>query len=199
MAFSLPSFNAAVASAQTSGVPLQRLQANIDFNDVKSTLATKAMVQAPFEQFAAESAMARDALQQMAMSQRQTEALDAAMEIEQFRADRAKKEALINNLLGGGQSGRSSGSNMLSPLEKQIQYRRLLTELNRHDEEQIGIFNPDLGVRTAVGYTPGGVTLKGTEIPAGTAPKVEATPQAQPTPVSSLTELLKQKLNPAKN
>ena len=199
MAFSLPSFNAAVASAQTSGVPLQRLQSNIDFKDVKSTLGTQAMVQAPFAQFAAESAMARDALQQMAMSQRQTEALDAAMEIEQFRADRAKREALISNLLGGGQSGRSSGSNMLSPLEKQLQYRRLLTELNRHDEEQIGIFNPDLGVRTAVGYTPGGVTLKGTDIPAGTAPKVEATPQAQPTPVSSLTELLKQKLNPAKN
>ena len=104
----------------------------------------------------------------------------------------------MSNLLGGGQSGKSSGSNMLSPLEKQLQYRRMLTELNRHDEELIGIFNPDLGVRTAVGYTPGGVTLKGTDMPAGTAPKVEATPQAQPTPVSSLTELLKQKLNPGK-
>ena len=196
MAFSLPSFNAAVASAQTSGVPLQRLQSNIDFKDVKSTLGTEAMVQVPFEQFAAESAMARDALQQMAMSRRQTEALDAAMEIEQFRADRAKKEALMSNLLGGGQSGRSSGSNMLSPLEKQLQYRRLLTELNRHDEEQIGIFNPDLGVRTAVGYTPGGVTLKGTDMPAGTAPKVEATPQAQASSLNAVTAELRKALYP---
>ena len=196
MAFSLPSFNAAVASAQTSGVPLQRLQANIDFKDVKSTLGTQAMVQVPFEQFAAESAMARDALQQMAMSQRQTEALDAAMEIEQFRADRAKKEALISNLLGGGQSGRSSGSNMLSPLEKQLQYRRLLTELDRHDKEEIGIFDPDLGVRTAVGYSPGGEILKGTQLPAGTAPKVEVTPQAQATSLNAVTAELRKALYP---
>ena len=196
MAFSLPSFNAAVASAQTSGVPLQRLQANIDFKDVKSTLGTQAMVQVPFEQFAAESAMARDALQQMAMSQRQTEALDAAMEIEQFRADRAKKEALISNLLGGGQSGRSSGSNMLSPLEKQLQYRRLLTELDRHDKEEIGIFDPDLGVRTAVGYSPGGEILKGTQLPAGTAPKVEVTPQAQATALNAVTAELRKALYP---
>ena len=196
MAFSLPSFNAAVASAQTSGLPLQRLQSNIDFKDVKSTLGTQAMVQVPFEQFAAESAMARDALQQMAMSQRQTEALDAAMEIEQFRADRAKKEALISNLLGGGQSGRSSGSNMLSPLEKQLQYRRLLTELDRHDKEEIGIFDPDLGVRTAVGYSPGGEILKGTQLPAGTAPKVEVTPQAQATSLNAVTAELRKALYP---
>ena len=196
MAFSLPSFNAAVASAQTSGLPLQRLQYNIDFKDVKSTLGTQAMVQVPFEQFAAESAMARDALQQMAMSQRQTEALDAAMEIEQFRADRAKKEALISNLLGGGQSGRSSGSNMLSPLEKQLQYRRLLTELDRHDKEEIGIFDPDLGVRTAVGYSPGGEILKGTQLPAGTAPKVEVTPQAQATSLNAVTAELRKALYP---
>ena len=196
MAFSLPSFNAAVASAQTSGLPLQRLQSNIDFKDVKSTLGTEAMVQVPFEQFAAESAMARDALQQMAMSQRQTEALDAAMEIEQFRADRAKKEALISNLLGGGQSGRSSGSNMLSPLEKQLQYRRLLTELDRHDKEEIGIFDPDLGVRTAVGYSPGGEILKGTQLPAGTAPKVEVTPQAQATSLNAVTAELRKALYP---
>ena len=196
MAFSLPSFNAAVASAQTSGLPLQRLQSNIDFKDVKSTLGTEAMVQVPFEQFAAESAMARDALQQMAMSQRQTEALDDAMEIEQFRADRAKKEALISNLLGGGQSGRSSGSNMLSPLEKQLQYRRLLTELDRHDKEEIGIFDPDLGVRTAVGYSPGGEILKGTQLPAGTAPKVEVTPQAQATSLNAVTAELRKALYP---
>ena len=196
MAFSLPSFNAAVASAQTSGVPLQRLQANIDFKDVKSTLGTQAMVQVPFEQFAAESAMARDALQQMAMSRRQTEALNAAMEIKQFRADRAKKEALISNLLGGGQSGRSSGSNMLSPLEKQLQYRRLLTELDRHDKEEIGIFDPDLGVRTAVGYSPGGEILKGTQLPAGTAPKVEVTPQAQATSLNAVTAELRKALYP---
>ena len=196
MAFSLPSFNAAVASAQTSGVPLQRLQSAIDFNDVKSTLATKAMVQAPFEQFAAESAMARDALQQMAMSRRQTEALDAAMEIEQFRADRAKKEALISNLLGGGQSGKSSASNMLSPLEKQLQYRRLLTEINRHDEEQIGIFNPDYGVRSAVEFTPGGQLSTGVQPPAVVSPKVETTPQAQATSLNAVTAELRKALYP---
>ena len=47
MAFALPSFNAAVASGQTSGQPLQRLQSNIDFNDVKSTMGIQTMVQAP--------------------------------------------------------------------------------------------------------------------------------------------------------
>ena len=47
MAFALPSFNAAVASAQTSGAPLIALQKNIDFDDVKSDIATKALTKLP--------------------------------------------------------------------------------------------------------------------------------------------------------
>ena len=85
---------------------------------------------------------------------------------------------------------------MLSPLEKQLKMRRMLTELDRHDKEEIGIFDPDLGVRTAVGYNPGGEILKGTELPAGTAPKVEVTPQAQATSLNAVTAELRKALYP---
>ena len=63
MAFALPSF-AAVASANTSGLPLQRLQDNIDFQDVKSDFATKTLTELPYKKFLTEAAMARDALSQ---------------------------------------------------------------------------------------------------------------------------------------
>ena len=62
MAFALPSFNAAVASANTSGAPLQRLQANIDFDDVKSDIATKYMTKLPLEKFITEANIAKQAL-----------------------------------------------------------------------------------------------------------------------------------------
>mgnify|MGYP001464692942 FL=1 len=102
MAFALPSFNAAAVSAQTSGQPLQRLQSNIDFNDVKSTMGIQTMVQAPFTQFAMESAMARDALGQMAQNFRQKRDLDTAMELAEMRIDADKKARLTNQLMGGG-------------------------------------------------------------------------------------------------
>ena len=190
MAFALPSFNAAVASAQTSGQPLQRLQANIDFNDVKSTMGIQTMVQVPFTQFAMESAMARDALGQVARNYRQKRDLDTAMELAEMRIDADKKARLTNQLLGGGGSGQSSS--MLSPLEQQIAYRQGVNSLNQLDAAEIGGLNPMLSLGTYVKNIPtSGFGASGSfDVPAAQKPKVEETPQAKSTKFSEAAKML---------
>ena len=190
MAFALPSFNAAVASAQTSGQPLQRLQANIDFNDVKSTMGIQTMVQVPFTQFAMESAMARDALGQVARNYRQKRDLDTAMELAEMRIDADKKARLTNQLLGGGGSDQSSS--MLSPLEQQIAYRQGVNTLNQLDAAELGGLNPMLSLGTYVKNIPtSGFGASGSfDVPAAQKPKVEETPQAKSTKFSEAAKML---------
>ena len=54
-------------------------------------MGVQAMVQVPMQQFAMESAMARDALGQMAQNFRQKRDLDTAMEHSEMRIDADKK------------------------------------------------------------------------------------------------------------
>ena len=190
MAFALPSFNAAVASGQTSGQPLQRLQSNINFNDVKSTMGIQTMVQAPFTQFAMESAMARDALGQMAQNFRQKRDLDTAMELAEMRIDADKKARLTNQLMGGGSKRQSSS--MLTPLEQQIAYRRGVNALNQLDAAEIGGLNPMLSLGEYVKNIPtsGMVNTGSSSVPAAQQPKVEETPQAKSTKWDELSKML---------
>ena len=190
MAFALPSFNAAVASGQTSGQPLQRLQSNINFNDVKSTMGIQTMVQAPFTQFAMESAMARDALGQMAQNFRQKRDLDTAMELAEMRIDADKKARLTNQLMGGGSKRQSSS--MLSPLEQQIAYRQGVNTLNQLDAAEIGGLNPMLSLGEYVKNIPtsGMVNTGSSSVPAAQQPKVEETPQAKSTKWDELSKML---------
>ena len=101
MAFALPSFNAAVASASTSGAPLQRLQANIDFQDVKSDFATKTLTELPYKKFLTEAAVARDALAQYGANLRNKMTLDYNREVNEINREDAKRNALVEMLMGG--------------------------------------------------------------------------------------------------
>ena len=101
MAFALPSFNAAVASASTSGAPLQRLQANIDFQDVKSDFATKTLTELPYKKFLTEAAIARDALAQYGANLRNKMTLDYNGEVNEINREDAKRNALVKMLMGG--------------------------------------------------------------------------------------------------
>ena len=101
MAFALPSFNAAVASASTSGAPLQRLQANIDFQDVKSDFATKTLTELPYKKFLTEAAIARDALAQYGAGLRNKMTADYNREVLETEQKNRKQDALVNMLMGG--------------------------------------------------------------------------------------------------
>ena len=173
MAYSLPSFNAAVASASTSGLPLQRLQAGIDFGDVKSTIGTQTMVQVPFTQFAMEAAMAREGLGQLAANFRQKRDLDYAMEIAEMRREDAKKARLMSMLNSSNKSG--SGSGMFEPLELLNQYRSKVTAQDRYDEREAGVLDPMANI--PLGGQPQQPAQ--TSVAPATTSKVEATPQAK--------------------
>ena len=60
MAFALPSFNAAEASANPRGALIGCR--NIDFDDVKSDIATQYMTKLPLEKFITEANIAKQAL-----------------------------------------------------------------------------------------------------------------------------------------
>ncbi len=180
MAYSLPSFNAAVASASTSGLPLQRLQAGIDFGDVKSTIGTQAMLQVPFTQFAMEAAMAREGLGQLAANFRQKRDLDYAMEIAEMRREDAKKARLMSMLNSSNKSG--SGSGMFEPLELLNQYRSKVTAQDRYDEREAGVLDPMATLGAQLNNIPlGGQPQQPaqTSVAPATTSKVEATPQAK--------------------
>ena len=180
MAYSLPSFNAAVASANTSGVPLQRLQAGIDFGDVKSTIGTQAMLQVPFTQFAMEAAMARDGLKQLAANFRQKRDLDYAMDIAEMRREDAKKARLMSMLNSSNQSG--SGSGMFEPLDLLNQYRSKVTAQDRYDATEAGVLDPMATLGAQLNNIPlGGQSQQTaqTSVAPATTSKVEATPQAK--------------------
>lgn len=108
MAFALPSFNAAVASANTSGVPLQRMQAAIDFGDVNQTYATKMLGKQALEEFITEANIAKQALNEYGAMARTNATLDYKREVleaekdirEQARKDtrRAKLFEMLNGV-----------------------------------------------------------------------------------------------------
>ena len=151
MAFALPSFNAAVASANTSGVPLQRLQANIDFDDVKSDIATKYMTKLPLEKFLTEANIAKQALSEYGAGLRNKMTLDHNMKISEMQEKRDKRNALVNMLTGSGDS--NAGMQLQQLLDPRTEYERQMQFIrNKRVSEQnaMGALHPSLGLNAAM-------------------------------------------------
>ena len=150
MAFALPSFNAAVASANTSGLPLQRLQANIDFQDVNSDFATRALAELPYKQFLTEAAVARDALAQYGAGLRNKMTLDYNREVlEQNRKD-AKRKALVDMLMGGDANAGLALDTLTDPREERIKQLTFEGSLRKAVALDQGVLDPDKNMGQAV-------------------------------------------------
>lgn len=150
MAFALPSFNAAVASANTSGAPLQRLQANIDFDDVKSDIATKYMTKLPLEKFLTEANIAKQALAEYGAGLRNKMTLDHNMKISEMQQKENKRAALVNMLTSGDSNAGMQLQQLLDPrteTERQMQFVR-----NKRISEQnaLGDLHPSIALKTAL-------------------------------------------------
>lgn len=163
MAFALPSFNAAVASAQTSGIPLQRMQANIDFQDVKSDIATKYMTKLPLEKFITEANIAKQALSEYGAGLRNKMSLDHDMKIAEMLEKENKRTALINLLKGDGKS--TAGMQLDKLVDPQTFTERELVHQQRKRNSlynEMGAFHPDYG-QVAAGTGINTVPLPGTD------------------------------------
>ena len=179
MAFALPSFNAAVASANTSGAPLQRMQANIDFGDVKSDIATKALTKLPLEKFITEANLAKQALAEYGAGMRDKMALDYRREVNEMNQKNAKRTALVNMLMGG------AGELMPKPQPYKDEREELLTELlfrkgkEGYLQGEMGGLHPDKALTKAV---------EGAPLPklpgAGAAPEIKALNPTVPAPAT---------------
>ena len=179
MAFALPSFNAAVASANTSGAPLQRMQANIDFDDVKSDIATKALTKLPLEKFITEANLAKQALAEYGAGMRDKMTLDYKREVNEQNRKDAKRTALVSMLTGGAGELESA----LKPQPYSDPRSELLTEmLFRQGREgylqgEMGGLHPDAALKDAV---------EGAPLPklpgAGVSPQIQAINPAVPAP-----------------
>ena len=154
MAFALPSFNAAVASANTSGAPLQRLQANIDFDDVKSDIATKALTKLPLEKFITEANLAKQALAEYGAGMRNKMTLDYYREVNELNQKNAKRTALVNMLMGG------AGELMPKPQPYKDEREEFLTDLlfrkgkEGYVQGEMGGLHPDKALTKAVEGAP---------------------------------------------
>lgn len=179
MAFALPSFNAAVASASSSGAPLQRMQANIDFGDVKSDIATKALTKLPLEKFITEANLAKQALAEYGAGIRNKMDLDYRREVNEQNREDAKRAALVTMLTGGADE--------LTPKPQPYKDEReeLLTELlfrkgrEGYLQGEMGGLHPDAALKDAV---------KGAPLPklpgAGVSPQIQAINPAVPAPAT---------------
>ena len=184
MAFALPSFNAAVASANTSGAPLQRLQANIDFDDVKSDIATKALTKLPLEKQIIEANIAKQALAEYGDGLQRKMLFDYNREVNEANRKDAKRDALVRMLMGG--AGELEGA--LKPQPYTDERQELLTELlfrkakDGYLQGEMGGLHPDAALKDAV---------KGAPLPklpgAGVSPQIQAINPAVPDPVKLKT------------
>lgn len=163
MAFALPSFNAAVASAQSSGLPLQRLQANIDFDDVNVNYATKLLGKQALEEFVTEANIAKQALGEYGANIRQGQKLEFDREVLEARKDQLdqnrkdSRRARLFEMLGGGLSMLGDdllGTDLLGETEKLPSPREEMgTEMlfRRAQDQfiggQMGDLNPAYGQR----------------------------------------------------
>ena len=179
MAFALPSFNAAVASANTSGAPLQRMQANIDFDDVKSDIATKYMTKLPLEKFLTEANLAKQALAEYGAGMRDKMTLDYRREVNEINQKNAKRNALVKMLMGG------ADELMPKPQPYTDEREELLTELlfrkgkEGYLQGEMGGLHPDAALKEAV---------KGAPLPklpgAGPNAQIQAINPAVPAPAT---------------
>ena len=182
MAFALPSFNAAVASANTSGLPLQRLQANIDFQDVKSDFATKTLTELPYKKFLTEAAMARDALAEYGATLRNKMDLDYNREVNELNRKSNKKNALVKMLLGSDANAGLGLEALTDPREERIKQLTFEQSLANAIANQQGALDPDANigaVMEAVGKVPsrraGGTATQSSQTNT-TAPVVKVEP-----------------------
>lgn len=177
MAFALPSFNAAVASANTSGAPLQRMQANIDFGDVKSDIATKALTKLPLEKFIVEANIAKQALAEYGDGLQRKMLLDYNREVNETNREDAKRSALVQMLMGG------ADELMPKPQPYKDEREELLTELlfrkgkEGYLQGEMGGLHPDAALKDAVTGAPL-PKLPG----AGVSPQIQAINPAVPAP-----------------
>ncbi len=182
MAFALPSFNAAVASANTSGAPLQRLQANIDFQDVKSDFATETLTELPYKKFLTEAAMARDALAEYGATLRNKMDLDYNREVNELNRKSNKQNALVQMLLGSDANAGLGLEALTDPREERIKQLTFEQSLATAIANQQGALDPDANigaVMEAVGKVPsrraGGAATQSSQTNT-TAPVVKVEP-----------------------
>ena len=182
MAFALPSFNAAVASANTSGLPLQRLQANIDFQDVKSDFATKTLTELPYKKFLTEAAIARDALAEYGAGLRNKMTLDYNRDVLEAKQKTAKQNALVKMLLGSDANAGLGLDTLTDPREERIKQLTFEQSLANAIANQQGALDPDANigaVMEAVGKVPsrraGGTATQSSQTNT-TAPVVKVEP-----------------------
>ena len=157
MAFALPSFNAAVASANTSGLPLQRLQANIDFQDVKSDFGTETLTELPYKKFLTEAAIARDALAEYGATLRNKMDLDYNREVNEANRKSNKRNALVKMLLGSDANAGLGLEALTDPREERIKQLTFEQSLATAIANQQGALDPDANigaVMEAVGTVP---------------------------------------------
>ena len=161
MAFALPSFNAAVASANTSGLPMQRLMSQIDFNDVKSTAATAFMAKDALQSKVLQANIAKQALAEYGGTLRNQMTLDYNREVldaEKEVRENAKKDARrakLFEMFGGGLN--ELVSDPLGQKGTQSDERQeFITELdfralqNQHLKNTLGGLHPDAGTTAAI-------------------------------------------------
>ena len=210
MAFALPSFNAAVVSAQTSGLPLQRMQASIDFRDVNTNMATQSLGAIAMQNFAAEVGMAKQALAEYGGLKRNEMTLDYNREVLAQRKKEAedaikgqRRASLMNMLLEGGTGdlattlGFGGNRDTRAQMQDQLIFESDLNQALRND---MGALDPSLGEaaaqKTYTKLTPqmqaGDSPLKKASeviygIPKQSLPKVEL---AQPTSQVTQNELI---------
>ncbi len=146
MAFALPSFNAAVASANTSGVPLQRLQANINFQDVKSDFATKTLTELPYKKFLTEAAIARDALAQYGANLRNKMTLDYNRDVLETEQKNRKQDALIKMLMGGDANAGLALSPLRDPRDERITQLSFEQSVRNAMANDQGVLDPDKNI-----------------------------------------------------
>ena len=146
MAFALPSFNAAVASASSSGAPLQRLQANIDFQDVKSDFATKTLTELPYKKFLTEAAVARDALAQYGANLRNKMTLDYNREVLEAEQKNRKQDALVKMLMGGDANAGLALSPLPDPRDERITQLSFEQSVRNAMANDQGVLDPDKNI-----------------------------------------------------
>ena len=205
MAYALPSFNAAVASAQTSGAPLIALQKNIDFDDVKSDIATKYMTKLPLEKFITEANIAKQALAEYGAGLRNKMSLDHDMELAEMLEKQNKRTALINLLKGDGES--TAGMQLDKLVDPQTAMERELVHQQRKRNasyNEMGAFHPDYG-QVAAGTGINTVPVPGTDAVYQNITKTEneaplklELPQSQPGYVEAFKLLMQQGQQPQK-
>ena len=150
MAFALPSFNAAVASANTSGLPLERMQANIDFQDVKSDIATKYMIKLPLEKFITEANIAKQALAEYGAGLRTKMDLDHKMKISEMNVKQNKRNALVNMLTGDDSNAGMQLIDLLDSRDEGIKQMNYLAGRRQHELNMMGGLHPQSAMEGAL-------------------------------------------------